>query len=213
MERGLIISRGCPLECVTLIKKAFKVHITMPDSIGSSFDRDGDDQNGTAEIVAGGRTYVCFVPDNRNYNWNPLIQNAATSNDDDTMAGEALEGLLSIQILKSATNSPIFPPTDPQFLSDDPSTPWVDGEEFETGLYEGDANGHPQRRILPPVDMWEHVVARSNTYFSGSGPDARAGVDGQFWANLRNGQIHQKVSGTWILITDLALQTEIKPCY
>ena len=89
------------------------------------------------------------------------------------------------------------------------TTAWVSADEYPAGLYEGDSNGHPIAAALPPLTMWEHVVARSNTYFSGSGPDAAAGVDGQFWANLRNGQIHQKVSGTWTLIADLALQTEI----
>ena len=180
--------------------------IRMRTDFGSHFDTqlfqttfDADDQTGSVtEIVAGGKTYVCFRPNPNAVDARTIFDNVVTN---DTW--------LSFQILKSKSASPVFPPTDPQFLSDDPATPWVDGDEFETGLYEGDANGHPQKRILPPVDIWDHVVARSNTYFSGTSPDPAAGVDGQFWANLRNGQIHQKQSGTWTLITDLALQTEI----
>ena len=167
--------------------------------LNSAFDADGDVTDGTVtEIAAGGRTYVCFVLDNRDFNWIQFFANAHDNNVE-----------VAFQILKSKSASVVFPPTDPQFLSDDPATAWVDGTEFVTGLYEGDANGHPVARILPPLDTWNHVVARSNTYFSGTSPDAAAGVDGQFWANLRNGQIHQKQSGTWTLITDLALQTEI----
>ena len=180
--------------------------IRLRTDFGSHFDTqlfktsfDTDDSTGTVqEIVASGKTYVCFRP-------NPLAIDSRIIFDNAVNNGASL----SFQILKSKTASPTFPPTDPQFLSDDPATAWVDGDEFETGLYEGDANGHPQARILPPVDVWNHVVARSNTYFSGTSPDARAGVDGQFWVNLRTGQIHQKQSGTWTLITDVALQTEI----
>ena len=168
----------------------------------SAFNRDGDELSGVGvinEIVSGGKTYVCFVPDNRNFHWKQFLANAANNGAE-----------VSFQILKSKSASPIFPPTDPQFLSDDPATAWVDGDEFETGLYEGDVNGHPQQRILPPVALWNQVLARTNTIFSGTTPDSRAGVDGQFWVNLRTGQIWQKQSGTWTGIADLVLQTELQ---
>ena len=38
----------------------------------SAFNRDGDELSGVGvinEIVSGGKTYVCFVPDNRNFHW------------------------------------------------------------------------------------------------------------------------------------------------
>ena len=180
--------------------------IRMRTDFGSHFDTqlfktsfDTDDSTGTVqEIVAGGKTYVCFRPNPLTIDSRLIFDNAATN-----------DASLSFQILKSASASPVFPPTDPQFLSDDPATAWVDGDQFETGLYEGDANGHPQARILPPIDAWNQVLARTNTIFSGTTPDARAGVDGQFWVNLRTGQIWQKQSGTWTGIADLVLQTEL----
>ena len=158
---------------------------------------DTEDSTGTVqELTAGGKTYVAFAPDPPegrdviNFAWiDNLIQNSG-----------------SFEFNLSHTD----PDTDAvTFLSDDLTTAWASADEYPAGLYEGDSNGHPIAAALPPLSVWEHVVARSNTYFSGTGPDAAAGVDGQFWANLRNGQIHQKVSGTWTLITDLALQTEI----
>ena len=180
--------------------------IRMRTDFGSHFDTqlfqttfDADDQTGSVtEIVAGGKTYVCFRPNPNAVDARTIFDNVVTN---DTW--------LSFQILKSKSASPVFPPTDPQFLSDDPATPWVDGDEFETGLYEGDANGHPQARILPPLTEWNSLRERTIPYFSGTGPDPRAGVDGQFWSNLRTGEVYQKQSGTWTLIADIVLQAEL----
>ena len=167
----------------------------------SAFNRDGDNISGAGavtEIVAGGRTYVCFVPDNSNFHWRQFLGNAANNNAE-----------ISFQILKSKSASPVFPPTDPQFLSDDPTTAWVDGTEFVTGLYEGDANGHPVPRILPPLALWNDVVARSDTYIRAADPQARFGVDGNKWFNLANGKGYIKQGGTWVEAADFALQSEI----
>ena len=180
--------------------------IRMRTDYGSHFDTqlflstfDADDQNGSVtEIVAGGKTYVCFRPNPTAVDSRAMFDNAANSGN-----------WISFQILKSKSASPVFPPTDPQFLSDDPTTAWVDGDEFETGLYEGDANGHPQARVLPPLEEWNSLLARTIPYFSGTGPDPRAGVDGQFWSNLRTGEVYQKQSGTWVLIADIVLQAEL----
>ena len=91
-----------------------------------------------------------------------------------------------------------------------PATPeWETGLLHTAGLYKGLADGSFVKAEFPTLDTWNHVVARSNTFFSGTGPDAARGVDNQFWVNLRTGQIYQKSSGTWGLITDVALQTEI----
>ena len=180
--------------------------IRMRTDFGSHFDTqlfqttfDADDQTGSVtEIVAGGKTYVCFRPNPNAVDARTIFDNVVTN---DTW--------LSFQILKSKSASPVFPPTDPQFLSDDPATPWVDGEEYESALYEGDANGHPQKRILPPLDVWNAILARINTYITRSDPDSRAGTDGQFWFNVISGKIWQKQSGTWTLIADLVTQAEL----
>ena len=181
--------------------------IRMRTDFGSHFDTqlfqttfDADDQTGSVtEIVSGGKTYVCFRPNPNAVDSRTIFDNVTTN-----------ETWLSFQILKSKSASPVFPPTDPQFLSDDAVTPWVDGDEFETGLYEGDANGHPQARILPPLDVWNAILARLRLIPSGTDPDPRAGEDGQWWINLRSGKIWQKQSGTWELFTDLVLQSELQ---
>ena len=168
----------------------------------SAFNRDGDDLSGVGvinELVVGGRTYVCFVPDNRDFHWRQFLGNAANNNAE-----------VSFQILKSESASPVFPPTDPQFLSDDPTTAWVDGTEFVTGLYEGDANGHPVARILPPLSLWNDVVARSDTYVRGGAPDARFGVEGNKWLDLSNGKGYIKnASNVWVEVVDFATQAEL----
>ncbi len=168
----------------------------------SAFNRDGDESSGAGvinELTIGGRTYVCFVPDNRNFHWRQFLGNAANNNAE-----------VSFQILKSKSASPAFPPTDPQFLSDDPTTAWVDGDEFVAGLYEGDANGHPVPRILPPLALWNDVVARSDTYIRGGAPDARFGVEGNKWLNLSNGKGYIKnASNAWVEVVDFALQAEV----
>ena len=164
------------------------------------------DEAGTSvsenEMTVGGKTYVALTPtldgasqtQTRAYRYTQFLDNLLSNNP-----------VASVDFHISYT----APDGTVTYLSDDLTTAWADADEYPAGLYEGDSNGHPIAAALPPLAMWEHVVARSNTYFSGTGPDAAAGVDGQFWANLRNGQIHQKQSGTWTLITDLALQTEI----
>ena len=139
------------------------------------------------------------MPDNRNFHWRQFLGNAANNNAE-----------VSFQILKSKSASPAFPPTDPQFLSDDPTTAWVDGDEFVAGLYEGDANGHPVPRILPPLALWNDVVARSDTYIRGGAPDARFGVEGNKWLNLSNGKGYIKnASNAWVEVVDFALQAEV----
>ena len=144
--------------------------IRMRTDFGSHFDTqlfkttfDADDQTGSVhEIVAGGRTYVCFRPNTNAIDSRIIFDNAATN---DTW--------LSFQILKSKSASPVFPPTDPQFLSDDPSTAWVDGDEFETGLYEGDANGHPVARVLPSLDLWNRPTCTAEHLHHQSRPGTR----------------------------------------
>ena len=155
------------------------------------------------EMTVGGKTYVALTPfapvGERTYRYTQFLDNLLSNNPNASAD-------FHISYVDSRTPTAVETAT---YLSDDLSDAWADTDEYPAGLYEGDINGHPIRAALPPLDTWNHVVARSNTYFSGTGPDVAAGVNGQFWANLRNGQVHQKQSGSWVLITDLALQTEI----
>ena len=149
-----------------------------------------------AEMAVGGETYIAFnigsTVDQKSYFYQ-MMQN--------TREGRTPNNI-NFQIYQDQGGTI-------RYLSDDSVTAWADAVAHPAGLYEGDANEHPQAAIVPPLATWNHVVARSNTFFSGTGPDAASGVDGQFWVNLRTGQIYQKQSGTWTLITDVALQTEI----
>lgn len=114
-----------------------------------------------------------------------------------------LSETLSISIKRGNTYLYLNPANTP------PTPEWETGLLHTAGLYKGLVDGSFVKAEFPTLDTWNHVVARSNTFFSGTGPDAARGVDNQFWVNLRTGQIYQKQSGTWTQITDVALQTEI----
>ena len=180
--------------------------ITRTESLTrTSFDSEGSTGQ-LQELSFGGKTYIAFSPDgissegNTRLNWQWLENTINVTPPD----AQSLLGRIDFHISRTDQTT-----GDVTFLSNDLNTAWASADEYPADLYEGDANGHPIRAELPSKAIWDHVVARSNTYFSGTSPDPAAGVDGQFWVNLRTGQIHQKQSGTWTLITDVALQTEI----
>ena len=57
---------------------------------------------------------------------------------------------------------------------------------------------------------WDDLVARSIPYFRAADPQNSFGSDNQWWYNLAEGKLYQKRSGSWVLVTDLALESELQ---
>ena len=173
------------------------------------FDTDGS-SGSVEEMTFGGKTYWAFSPggiqggggvsgdSNRlDYDWlNNIVDSPLNPLD-------SLIGRLDFHISHTAPDGTVT------FLSDDSATPWVSGSEYPAGLYEGDANGHPISVIAPVSTVWEEVLAKSDTYIRHAAPDIRFGVDGNKWFNLSNGKGYIKQSGSWVEVTDFALESEI----
>ena len=57
---------------------------------------------------------------------------------------------------------------------------------------------------------WDDIVARGIPYFRAADPQNSFGSDNQWWYNLAAGKLYQKRSGSWVLVTDLALESELQ---
>ena len=57
---------------------------------------------------------------------------------------------------------------------------------------------------------WDELVARGIPYFRAADPQNSFGSDNQWWYNLAAGKLYQKRSGSWVLVTDLALESELQ---
>ena len=57
---------------------------------------------------------------------------------------------------------------------------------------------------------WDDLVARGIPYFRAADPQDSFGSDDQWWYNLAAGKLYQKRSGSWVLVTDLALESELQ---
>ena len=175
-----------------------------------NFDSDDSVSGSVNEITFGGKTYHAFapggiqstlgVPGDRNrldYNW---LSNIA---DNDLSPDDPLVGRLDFHLSYTAPDGTV------SFLSDDLNTVWAAGTEYVADLYEGDASGHPIRAALPSKELWDEVVARSDTYIRAAPPNNRFGIDGNKWFNLANGKGYIKTGGNWVEATDFALQSEL----
>ena len=175
-----------------------------------NFDSDDSVSGSVNEITFGGKTYHAFapggiqstlgVPGDRNrldYKW---LSNIA---DNDLSPDDPLVGRLDFHLSYTAPDGTV------SFLSDDLNTVWAAGTEYVADLYEGDASGHPIRAALPSKAIWDEVVAKSDTFIRGGAPNNRFGIDGNKWFDLTNGKGYIKQSGSWVEVTDFALQSEL----
>ena len=73
-------------------------------------------------------------------------------------------------------------------------------------------NGNTLGWETPVVSQaaWDDLVARGIPYFRAADPQDSFGSDNQWWYNLAAGKLFQKRSGSWVLVTDLALESELQ---
>ena len=177
------------------------LNVSVPLAQSAFFADEPGTQLSDNEKTFGGKTYVAVTP---------VLDGTSETETEVPNLGTALVNVANNGSFYDFHISYTDPDTDAvTFLSDDSATAWVSGNEYPAGLYEGDGNGHPIEVIAPVSSVWEEVLAKSDTYIRAAAPNNRFGVDGNKWFNLANGKGYIKQSGSWVEVTDFALESEI----